>query len=182
MKTDRNKSAAFSGHREIKPSPQNSLFGEGADNSFTGLADGNETGYINGIKEKLKAAVGHLYDEGYRYFLCGMAEGFDLLAGETVLELRDTHPGIHLVAVIPFPKQAASFKKENKLIYERILSEASHSVTVCPSYSYDCFHKRNDYLVANSDALVCFFNGAKGGTEYTVKQAVRKGLMVTNLY
>lgn len=174
-KTDKKLTAAFSGHRDISPSGQYSLF-----TGNTGLISGDE--YIISVKEKTRDAIEQFCNKGYKYFLCGMAEGFDLLAGEAVLELKETYPDIGLIAVIPFPGQPTAFKPENKRIYNRISAEAAAKITVCTSYSRDCFHRRNDYLVSNSNALICFFNGTKGGTEYTVKQAIKQGHKITNVF
>jgi len=35
-------------------------------------------------------------------------------------------------------------------------------------------NKRNEYLVENSDVLLAYFNGEKGGTENTIKYAKLK--------
>lgn len=110
-----------------------------------------------------------------------MAEGFDLLAGRIILEVKEKYPDIRLIAVIPYPLQSSAFKGHSKEIYERIIKEAEGNITICPTYTYDCFHKRNDYMVDNSDVLICFFNGTKGGTEYTVKRAIKAGLKIINI-
>lgn len=133
------------------------------------------------VSLRLAATVRKLAEEGFTDFLCGMAEGFDLLAGGAVLSLRPEFPQLRLIAVIPFPGQAAGFGAEVRETYGRVLAGADERVTVCPAYSADCFHRRNDYLVGNSSVLVCYYNGSKGGTQYTVKQALRNGLRVINI-
>ena len=46
--------------------------------------------------------VRRLYRLGYRYFLSGMAEGFDLLAAQAVTALKAEYTDIRLIAVVPF--------------------------------------------------------------------------------
>lgn len=133
------------------------------------------------IRQKLEAAIRQLTAEGYTSFLCGMAEGFDLLAGDAVLSLRREFPRIRLTAVVPFAGQATGFSADVREAYERVMAGADEIFTVCPHYSTDCFHRRNDYMVGHSSVLVCCYNGSAGGTQYTVKRALKNGLRVINL-
>lgn len=133
------------------------------------------------VAARLREVLLALVDEGYGEFLCGMAEGFDMMAGEAVAALRRDCPGVRLVAVVPFPGQAHGFDHELRRRYDDLLAAADQIVTVCQRYSHECFHMRNDYLVDNSSALVCYYNGSPGGTEYTVRRALRNGLKVINL-
>ena len=54
--------------------------------------------YCGEASAALAAAIRGLHAHGFRTFLCGMAVGFDLAAAEAVLELRDSLPGLRLVA------------------------------------------------------------------------------------
>ena len=40
------------------------------------------------LKQCLKSEIAKAYADGYRYFYCGMAMGFDLLAAEAALSLQ----------------------------------------------------------------------------------------------
>lgn len=168
MNIDRNKTAAFSGHRSFKMT-------KGETSLFSSLESNLS------LSERIENALRQLCEKGYDTFLCGMAEGFDLMAGEAVIRLRNEFPGVRLLAIIPHPGQATSFKDETRAVYESVISNAAWQTTVCRYYSHDCFHRRNDFLVDNSTALVCYYNGTKGGTEYTVKRAIRQGLEIINV-
>ena len=169
---DKSITACFSGHRELKPA---------VDDLFSGSSYRDQEEFEAVLREKAHDAVRRLYSEGYRIFLCGMAEGFDMLAGEVVLELAGELPGMELTAVIPHPGQAYGFGAAAKERYAKLLEGAAQKITVCPNYRPDCFHRRNDYLADNGSALVCFYNGSKGGTQYTVKKALKEGLRIINL-
>lgn len=169
--SEKSKTVAFSGHRSFKmfPSGGGSLFDAPGRHEPAAIA------------ERLRDVVRRLAGEGYTDFLCGMAEGLDLMAAEAVLTVRGEFPGLRLVAVVPFPGQAAGFGAETRETYNRALAAANHSIIVSPEYSADCFHRRNDLLADRSSTLVCYYNGSKGGTQYTVKRALRNGSRIINI-
>ena len=65
--------------------------------------NGNEfSAEIAALKTNLRGAIIDAYDDGFRFFISGMAEGFDLFAAEAVLELKNELPGIALIAALPY--------------------------------------------------------------------------------
>ena len=144
--------------------------------AFTGHRD-----YRGSAPGELRRAVQALYAEGVRTFLCGMATGFDLAAAEAVLALRSACPGLRLVAVVPFTGQSARFGSEARSDYDRLLAAADEAILLADSYSTGCYHRRNDFLVSHAAHLVAWYDGRKGGTQYTFQQALRRGLHVVNL-
>ncbi|MBQ6869912.1 MAG: DUF1273 domain-containing protein, partial [Alistipes sp.] len=46
---------------------------------------------------KLELAIRLLYSDGYRTFTSGMAEGFDLLAAQTIIKLKGELEGLKLI-------------------------------------------------------------------------------------
>ena len=130
----------------------------------------------------LRETIVRLYNDGYRTFLCGMATGFDMAAAEAVLELRDEQSDIRLVCVVPFEGQSRRFNAEQRNRYDTICRAANHVVTLATQYSPMAYHRRNDFLVDNSSALIAYFDGSKGGTAYTVRRATKSLHRYTNLY
>ncbi len=169
MKPEKSRTAAFSGHRTFKMGSGGSLFDDAGRQEPDAIA------------RRLRETISRLAAGGYTDFLCGMAEGFDLMAGEAVLAVRRDFPGLRLTAVVPFPGQAARFGGEAREIYDRVLAAADHTIVACPEYSADCYHRRNDLLADSSSTLVCYYNGTPGGTQYTVKRALRGGSKIINL-
>ena len=49
---------------------------------------------IASLREALKTVILEHYNRGIRIFYCGMAMGFDLLAAEVVLSMKETYPDI----------------------------------------------------------------------------------------
>ena len=93
--------------------------------------------------------VRRLYSLGYRYFLSGMAEGFDLLATQAVTALKAEYTDIRLIAVVPFSQQSNRYRPENKSLYDRIMKTADETIILRKDYRKGCFHHRNDYLIDN---------------------------------
>lgn len=136
---------------------------------------------ISQIENRLDAAIKTLIEEGYTTFLVGMAEGFDIMAAEAVIRAKPNNPDIRLVAVIPFAAQADRFSPDTKRRYRNILDERGLTIILSENYSAGVYHRRNNYLVDNASALVCYFDGQDGGTKYTVERALRRNLAIINL-
>lgn len=130
----------------------------------------------------LAEAVRALYARGYRTFLSGMAEGFDLAAAEVVLALREELPELRLVAVLPYSDHINHQRQEVQLRYRRVVLKADRVVPLSTNYYAACYHHRNDYLVDHASYLIAWYDGSAGGTRYTVKRAHGAHLPVENLW
>ena len=119
---------------------------------------------------------------GYRNFISGMAEGFDLYAAEAVLEMKTSHPDIQLISAVPFPQQSAHFSDQDRSRYRRILESADKVITLEKRHSAGCFYRRNEWMVEHSSRLICWYDGSKSGTRHTVLLSLNEGLDVFNAY
>ena len=135
-------------------------------------------------REALRKVIESFVSEGYTTFLCGMAEGFDIAAAEVVLSLKADYPQLRLHSVIPFEGHELTMPDaEWAERYRRVVAAADEVVTISQSYNVKIYHQRNDYLVDNADAIICYYSGnARSGTGYTVRRAIKKCLRVVNLY
>lgn len=149
--------ACFSGHRKI---PSNE---------------------ISAVKKSLVETISSSIEKGYRYFGAGGALGFDTIAAQSVLELKEKYPDIKLILVLPCPNQTRGWKDTDVSEYERIKSEADKVVYTSNQYFRGCMQKRNRHLVDNSSLCICYLTKSTGGTFYTVKYAKNKELVVCNL-
>jgi len=152
----KNRTVCFTGHRKIPPK------------RMTPLA------------RRLKTEIVELIDKGYLYFGVGGALGFDTLAAQTVLDLKNDYPQIKLILVLPCISQADAWSSEDKLTYEYIKANADKVVYTSREYTRGCMHKRNRHLVDNSSACICYLIEKSGGTAYTVEYANSKGLLIIN--
>ena len=115
-------------------------------------------------------------ERGFTHFLTGMALGVDTYAAETVLRLRKKFPQITLEAVIPCKGQADRWRPMQEYNYYRILKECDKITLLQEKYTNDCMAKRNRYLVDNSECMIAVWGCSDGGTAYTVRYAIKKGI------
>ena len=119
--------------------------------------------------------------EGYLYFGAGGALGFDTIAAQTVLKLKNKYPDIKLILVLPCKTQTRGWKDKDVAIYEDIKEKADKFVYTSENYDRGCMFKRNRHLVDNSSVCVAYLTEDKGGTAYTVDYARKNGLRIINI-
>ena len=146
------------------------------------LGGDESTEEIAELKEKLYSAIEDAYAEGYRSFMSGMAEGFDIFAAEAVLRLKETRPDVSLVCVFPCPASRDCRNLRSKERLERIVSRASLIIYVENSYVTGCEHLRNIYMADNSCRIIGWYNGLSGGTAHCWNYALSAGLEMINLF
>ena len=133
------------------------------------------------VKKKLEQTIKKLYNSGIIYYGAGGALGFDCLAAETVLRLRENYPKLRLILVLPCKDQTRGWKAEDKNKYEEIRQRADKAVYTSEIYATGCMHKRNRHLVDCSSVCVCYQTQLRGGTAYTVNYARAHGLAIINM-
>lgn len=114
-------------------------------------------------------------------FCCGGAIGFDTLAANAVLSLKERYPHIKLLLFLPHKKQASAFSGDDKREYEKILSLADGVSYASVDYTPDCMFKRNRQLADAASVCIAYLDKGSGGTLYTVKYARKNGLEIINL-
>lgn len=164
--SDNIKACSFTGYRPDK---------------FDFVFSENSTEYRD-FENKLVEAVFTANGDGYTDFYCGMAHGFDIVAGEAVELLKKARPNkARLIAVVPFEKQANAWTDEWKKRYSKLLSSADRIVYISRDYSKECYHKRNRYMVDNSDTVITYFDGKSGGTAATLRYAKTQQKRIINI-
>lgn len=138
--------------------------------------------YCGEANSDLRQTILKLCEEGFTRFLCGMAWGFDLAAGEAVAEAKKHCSEIELVAVVPYDGFGELFRGDDAEQYGRVMAAADEVVVVSEQGGDAAFRRRNDYLVDNASIVVAWFDGVpRGGTAYTVRRARHSRLPVVNL-
>ena len=152
---DKSKVACFSGHRKL---PQN----------------------CEELRTKLKKEIIGLIERGVMFFAVGGAWGFDMLAEEMVLQLKENYPHIRLILVLPCPpeQQTMKWSDDQRHRYYDILQKADKVRILSPQYTDGCMLERNRHLVDNSAYLICYLRKQYGGTSYTVGYAKKQGLQI----
>lgn len=135
----------------------------------------------NAFENRLIETVSSLPEEECFTFYSGMAMGFDIIAAEVVLLLKQRNPLIKLICALPFAEQGSGFSEPWRKRHEEILRRADKVVKVSEDYFTGCYAERNVFMVDNSDFVVTWFDGKRGGTENTLKYAAKKHRHIINL-
>lgn len=127
----------------------------------------------------LADAIEAAWKQGYRRFLCGMAQGADLMFAEAVLACRMVHPEVTLTAVIPCEDQTEGWKPEEIRRYQDILQVIGpkNCILVQQKRTKGCMLRRDRYMVNHARRVIALYDGkSRGGTQYTLGYALQKQL------
>ena len=116
-------------------------------------------------------------------FYTGGARGFDTMAAEAVLKIRETLP-VRLHLILPCKGQSDRWHFAEKRRYREILKQADTAEFLFERYTPDCMLRRDDAMVAHSGYCICYLRdpaAKRGGTAYTVRRAKKEGLEVIHL-
>lgn len=161
LEPDPARSCAFSGHRRLTKLQQKQCV------------------------DLLMQVIPRLVRGGVDRFYAGGALGFDTLAAETLLTLRD-QMGLPLTLVIAVPclGQDSKWPPEARAKYRTILNAADSVELLSDTYYGGCMYARNRYMIDRSQRLIAFCEPEKktGGTAMTVGYARTKERKILNLY
>lgn len=134
------------------------------------------------LRRRIRETVLGLVDQGVNVYLSGGAMGFDLMAAQEVLRLRDD-ADIKLVMVLPGLGQEERWSPYQQARYRQVLWLADEIIYTGDIREQGCFHRRNRYMVDHSAWCVAYLQGSRrrGGTLYTVRYALGQGVKITNL-
>lgn len=98
--------------------------------------------------------------------ITGMADGFDLIGGCLALDHN-----IPVICAVPYWEHI----KSNNPAYKRLLNRAKEIVVVTPGpYHVYKLHKRNEWMVDNSDLVISAWNGKESGGTFACMEYARK--------
>ena len=133
------------------------------------------------IADRIKTTLIQLINDGYCYFGCGGALGFDTISAQAVLDLKSQYPQIKLILVLPCLTQTRGWNSDNVRMYEYIKDLADKVTYTSKNYFNGCMQKRNRHLVDNSSVCVCYLTENNGGTFYTVNYAKKQKVSIINV-
>ena len=129
--------------------------------------DKPEAEVIEELKKEIRTAIA----DGFQTFISGMARGVDLWAVEIVLDLRANGAAIRLICASPYRGFEVRWSQDWQERYRRVMEQANLVRFICPSYSWDCFQRRNEWMIDHSARVIAVYNGGPGGTRNTVEYA-----------
>jgi len=162
MNIQKNQTCCFSGYRPHK-------LPEGGD---------EKSEEIKKLKWNLEKEILIAVKDGYRYFLSGMAQGFDMFAAESVLGLKKLRFCVRLVAVVPCETQADNWRNDWRERYFNILAGCDDVVYIAKRYDGKCMFMRDRFMIDRSGRMITCYDGNGGGTAYMHRYAKRQGLSI----
>ena len=134
------------------------------------------------IKAKLKAQVVSLIKKGVNVFYVGGAVGFDMLAAELLIDLREQEgANIRIVSALPFPEWRDTWSENEKKRQDYIMEKSDEVFYVAKEHSREAYLSRDRKMVDESEFCIAYCTRRSGGTAYTVRYAMKKGLSVINV-
>ena len=130
------------------------------------------------FRKRLRETIEILILQGYRHFISGGAQGMDIMAAETVLDLQKRYPDVTLEMAVPFEGQAGRWPESYRARWQRCVESADVVTVLSHEYTNSCLVARNRYLVAQADLLLACYDGKEGGTKHTLEYAQRSGCPV----
>lgn len=121
------------------------------------------------LKKYLKTEITVMIRNGFDTFLTGGADGFDTLAAEAVMEIKETNPQIELVIYSPFPGAEIRLDRDLRM-------RQCRCVYTSEKYHKDAFKIRNYRMVDDSQAGIVFCLRPRSGTGQTIRYAEKKGI------
>ncbi len=156
---DINKTCFFTGHRQIPKSLSHIL------------------------DLQLNDTISTKYKEGIKNFISGGALGFDTIAAQYVLKLKEnSFPDINLILFLPCKDHTLKWKQQDIDAIETIMKKADYIHYISEYYEKDCMKKRNAALVEYSSCGIAYMSHSRSGTSQTVSMAEKKGKPVENIY
>ena len=159
---NKNNTCFFSGHRNL---PENK---------------------IGMIESLLDEKVLEKYNSGITCFIAGGALGFDMLAAESVIRLKDYYglnEKMKLLIYLPCREYDKYWSADDRERFCNIKLYADRLIVITNnSYRNGCMSLRNKKMVDNSSCGIVYKSQRRSGTGQTVAMAEKQGLDVINIY
>lgn len=109
--------------------------------------------------------------------ISGMALGWDLCLAQAAINKFK-----RLEAALPCRNQTVGWKPDDIRWHQEILKLAAKTTVISEGYTNWCMHKRNEFMVDESQMILALWDGSDGGTSNCVKYAKKKNKKVVNLW
>jgi len=128
-------------------------------------------------------AVRAAYADGYRSFVTGLAQGFDLIAAEIVIAMKRRElTDIKVIGIAPYLSHEHAWSGFWRERCRWVCDNLDDRCVMHPSYFRGCELERDRAMVDASTLVIAAYDGgSSGGTAYTVRYAEKKGIKIVNL-
>ncbi|MBQ9968259.1 MAG: DUF1273 family protein [Oscillospiraceae bacterium] len=123
-----------------------------------------------------------IIEHGVRYFGVGGAIGYDTLAAKALFQIKEREfPHIKIILVYPFEQFTARWSPIQKAEYKKLFPKYDKCVCICKEPNREAYLSRDRHLIDNSAYCIAYCVRNFGGSAYTVKYAMQKGVQIRNI-
>lgn len=135
------------------------------------------------MKSLLREEILNRINEGVTRFIAGGAIGFDTLAAEQVIDIKQDYKEIKLLLYLPCKNHFAKWRNSERERFYEILKNADEVLYVTKNgYFPGCMGMRNFAMVKDADCgIVYLLQAVNSGSAQTVKFAKSKGIPFVNI-
>ena len=144
-----------------------------------------ETSELLRMQSRLSDAIEGAIERGVVNFVSGAMSGFDTLAAEQVLRLKEKYPQIQCIMIAPFSVHffnSKSWTPKWSARLREVIRRADYGISLSEHYHKGVYYERDRVIVSMASEVIAYYDGGPGGTAYTVNWAKEKGLTIYNLY
>lgn len=149
---------------------------------FTGhrIIGGNISAYVkNRIEYEAQTLIN---DKGVTDFITGGALGFDTIAAQTIIRLKEKYDYIKLHLYLPCYNQMQNWKESDQYTGRIIMSYADSKIyTTQTNYFNGCMQIRNRKMANDSTYCIAYMKNSRSGTSYTISYAKSIGCKIINI-
>lgn len=134
------------------------------------------------VRAKIREQVLALLQRGIDTYMVGGAVGFDMLAAEVLLDLREKEgKELKIISVLPFLQWRDKWGEAEIRREDRILEKSDEILVSSKAYNRKSYLDRDRTMVDRSAVCIAYCTRFSGGTAYTVRYALRQGIRVINI-
>ena len=135
------------------------------------------------IESLLKRHISELAANGVTTFIAGGALGFDMLAAEKVIEMKESAAAdIKLWLYLPCSNHTEKWRNSDKIKLFNIKKSCDKVfyVSRC-QYTRSCMLRRNEKMAEDASVCIAFMLSARSGTGYALRCAKNMGDDIINI-
>lgn len=135
------------------------------------------------MKSLLREEILNKINQGVTRFIAGGAIGFDALASEQVIDIKQDYPDVKLILYLPCKNHFARWGQRDIERFDEIAKQADEIKYVYEGkYIPGCMQMRNNQMVKDSDCGIVYLAKRMGsGSAQTVSYAKEKGIPFVNI-
>lgn len=134
------------------------------------------------IKSLVNEEILNKINDRVEVFISGGARGFDTIAAEQVIFMREDYDFIRLCLYLPCHNHDLKWRFSERRRMRNIMEQADEIYYVTDGeYQNGCMKKRNRAMVDASDCGIAYMTNKMSGSAQTMRIAGKKGISVINI-